>query len=189
MKILMLGDSITAMMPTELIDAQVDNKSLYGGIIKYIAKILDNLDLMVYDKIVVLAGINDFLLPTVYHELETKNDEEIVNELFALVQVLKENSTADIFVQSIYPIYTNHFDHDFAAKHIKNMNELIKSSCDKYKTQYLDVYKMLVDGDGNLNLKYAQEDGLHPNKQGYEKICERINNEVVKKTKNINKML
>ena len=184
MKVLMLGDSITALTPTNLINAEVDNKSLFGATIKYVAKLLDDIDLKSYDKIILLAGINDFVLPTVYTELPSKTDEEIVNELFALVQVLKENSPAEIIVQSLYPIKTNHFDHNYSSSHINNINSLIKKECKKQDAKYFDIHSTLADENDNIKTKYFMDDGLHPNQLGYQVICEKINNEIInQKTK------
>lgn len=179
MKILMLGDSITALMPTNLINAEVDNKSLFGAPIKHIAKLIDNVNLKSYDKIIILAGINDFVLPKIYTDFPAKTDKDIAAELSALVQVIKENTPAQIIVQSLYPISSDLFSQEYSSNHIKNMNNLIKDFCKILNVSYFDMHATLADKNGTLNAKYAMEDGLHPNKLGYQIICDKINTELL----------
>ena len=38
----------------------------------------------------------------------------------------------------------------------------------------LDFYHLFFDGSGNLQGKYFGEDGLHPNKEGHQRMAEKM---------------
>ena len=49
---------------------------------------------------------------------------------------------------------------------------MLKEYCkEKSYLTYIDVYKYLIDGDGNFSKIYT-EDGLHPNGLGYARISQ-----------------
>lgn len=52
---------------------------------------------------------------------------------------------------------------------IKEVNARIKNVCKKQKVKYINVYKHLVDDEGNLTLEYTK-DGLHLSDLGYLKV-------------------
>ena len=139
--------------------------------------ILENMKERVYrynpSKIFILIGTND--IP------ENKTNEEIVNNIDTIIKKIKKNrKEAKIYLESIYPI--NNTDNDKIShamvgkrtnENIKEINKKLKKIAQKEKISYIDMYSLLEDSDGNLNLDYTRE-GLHMSDEGYEVITKKI---------------
>jgi len=58
-------------------------------------------------------------------------------------------------------------------KRISEINKILKEMCEKEKLTYIDMYDLLTDKSGDLDLDYTV-DGLHINEKGYEVITKKL---------------
>lgn len=171
--IVFLGDSITDWYPFD---------ALYEDYIPIINsgkagyrtfELLPELDELVYKynptKVFILIGTND---------LNTHSGkEQLVDNIEKMIKRIQKNRPkCKIYVQSIYPVNKTDqekIDKDKVNKRenkeIVEVNNKIRKICKKYNVTYINVYKYLVDDDGNLDLKYTK-DGLHLNDLGYLRV-------------------
>lgn len=167
-----LGDSITDFYPLdELYD---DLPVINSGVSGYTTDdILKNIDQMVYiynpTKVFILIGTNDIQ--------QGKTNDEILDNIKKITKkILEKRPNTKIYIESVYPINNTEdekINHDMVGdrtnKTIKDLNKKIKGFCLEKNYTYINVYKELLDDDGNLALKYTAE-GLHLSDLGYLKV-------------------
>lgn len=175
--IVFLGDSITDWCPFEAL--YEDNIPIVNsGKAGYRTKdILNELDELVYQynptKVIILIGTNDIGGKVPAEEI-VKNIRQII------VDIKKNRSRAEIYVQSIYPINNTEADKinkktvgDRTNFNIKTINKKIKKICKEENVNYINVYDELTDSEGNLKWQYTK-DGLHISDMGYLKITRKL---------------
>lgn len=166
--IVFLGDSITERYH---IDEFYENYNIVnsgvGG--NETNDILNNMKERLYrynpSKVFLLIGTNDLN--------NYKKPEEVANNIEKIIKQIKTNRPyAEIYVESIFPVNNVDFKkrnkgHD--NKNIQKTNKLVINICKKNKVKYLDIYKHLINENGNLKKEYS-EDGLHLTSLGYLKL-------------------
>lgn len=172
-----LGDSIMQMYNLKkhydglpVVNSGISGNTTYD--------VLSNLKDRVYrynpSKVFILIGTNDVLR-------DEHSNEETVNNIGKIIDEIKKNRPyAEIFVQSIYPV-NNSDDDKINSKsvYIRNnvdiqiMNKSIESICKEKGVTYIDMYSLLVDDSGNLNIDYTTE-GLHITDEGYSVITKKL---------------
>lgn len=173
---LFLGDSITDYYDLDKYyeGYKVVNSGISGD---QTSDILDDLEKRAYvynpSTIFLLVGTNDYI--------HNKKEDETVNNIKEIVEKLNKNlPNAKIYLESIYPI--NNTDDSKISKpmvgirtndSIKKINSELKKYCNDKNCTYLDMYSLLEDKDGNLNLEYTKE-GLHMTDKGYEVITKEL---------------
>ena len=112
--------------------------------------------------VVILAGINDIAGNTGPSSIEM-----IWDNIFSMVELAKINNIK-VILCSVLPAY------DFPWKpnqepieKIKALNEIIKNYAAANNIVYVDYYSVMVDDRQGLKAKYSN-DGVHPNKTGYQ---------------------
>lgn len=112
--------------------------------------------------VVILAGINDIAGNTGPSSIEM-----IWDNIFSMVELAKINNIK-VILCSVLPAY------DFPWKpnqepieKIKALNEIIKNYAKANNIVYVDYYSVMVDDRQGLKAKYSN-DGVHPNKTGYQ---------------------
>lgn len=175
--IVFLGDSITDWCPFE---------ELYEDYIPIVNSgkagyktqdILSELEELVYQynpsKVIILIGTNDIAGGVSENEI-ISNIEKIVTN------IQKKRKHAHIYIQSIYPVNNTNVEKinkktvgKRENSDIKKINKKIKKICNEKKATYINMYKELVDKDGNLFIDYTS-DGLHISKLGYLKIARKM---------------
>lgn len=171
--IVFLGDSITDWCPFEALydkDIPIVNSGRAGY---KTFSILEEMNDLVYKynptKVFILIGTND---------LNTHSGkDQLINNIKKIIKGIKKNRpNCKIYVESIYPVNKtdkDKIDIDKVSERendeIKKVNQKIKNVCKKQKVKYIDVYKYLVDEEGNLMLEYTK-DGLHLSDLGYLKV-------------------
>lgn len=139
--------------------------------------ILSNMEERVYrynpSKVIILVGTNDY---------NTLSNEEVVKNIGKMIDGIKENRKyADIYVQSLYPVNKNVNNGESVRSRnnekIRDINNLLKKKCEEKKVEYINVYELLVDEDGNLAESYT-DDGLHVNNDAYKIITKTILNSI-----------
>ena len=112
--------------------------------------------------VVVLAGINDIAGNTGPATLDM-----IANNIFSMAELAKANHIK-VILCSVLPAY------DFSWKPNQNpaekvvaLNKMIKNYADANDILYLDYFSAMKDDRNGLKTTYS-EDGVHPNKLGYQ---------------------
>ena len=174
--IVFLGDSIFEGYDLEKYykDMNVVNSGISGHTTADILKDMNN---RVYrynpSKVVLLIGTNDL-----NKDVEV---EKVVENIGKIIDGIKKNRPyADIYVQSVYPV--NRSDDgkislDAVGKRrnstIVKMNEDIEKVCKDRNVTYMNIYDVLVNEDGELEIDYTLE-GLHITDEGYSVITDEV---------------
>ena len=120
--------------------------------------------------VVILAGTNDLAGNTGPMSLE-----EIEGNLASMSELARANKIKVIF-SSVLPVYDGGHRADGSSiimtdrrppEKIVALNQWIKSYAAEHDDLYLDYFSAMVDDKGFLK-KDLSEDGLHPNKAGYD---------------------
>ena len=169
--IVFLGDSITYYYPIDEIYNELP--IVKSGVPGYKTDdILKELDSMVYQynptSVFLLIGTNDFR-----DEDDDGLVEKVENNIVEIVSKIKKNrKKTKIYIESIYPVnksvnekQVNHRDNEEISK----VNNFLENYCKDNECIYIDVFKALVDSDGNYYKNYT-DDGLHANSLGYARI-------------------
>lgn len=173
--IIFLGDSITEMYDLEKYYHQPFINSGVSGWTT--DDILNNLEDKVFQykpkKIFLLIGTNDIG--------SEKSLNYTYNNIIEIIKKIKsKNKYVDIYLESIYPI--NDSDDEKVVptmvgirenKEIKKINKMLKEYCKENKITYINIYDLLVDDNGKLDINYTK-DGLHMNEEGYEIITKEL---------------
>ncbi|QBN18205.1 SGNH/GDSL hydrolase family protein [Flavobacterium nackdongense] len=112
--------------------------------------------------VIIMAGTNDIAGNTGPSTLEM-----ITNNIFSMAELAKANNIK-VILCSILPAYDFPWKQgSFPAEKIAKLNTSIKKYADENEILYLDYYSAMVDERQGLKAIYS-EDGVHPNKAGYE---------------------
>ena len=112
--------------------------------------------------VTILAGTNDIAGNTGPSTLEM-----IADNIFSMAELAKANGIK-VILCSVLPA----FDYPWKpglepAPKIVELNKMIKAYADKNDCIYLDYFSAMVDERLGMKKEYS-EDGVHPNKAGYE---------------------
>lgn len=154
---MLLGDSITAGWPAELLPPEAYNRGVGGN---NTADILNRYWLVVQerpDKLFLMAGINNFFNGTVGN---------IVRDIDYMLS-LAEQSSPDtvIFVMSILPSTW------FSNSQIADVNASLRAMAETHPgVVFIDLFPLFYDDGSVLYLP----DGLHPGFEGYEVMAKAM---------------
>lgn len=115
--------------------------------------------------VVILAGTNDIAGNTGPMTLEMIEDNYA-----SMAELARANGIKVVFA-SVLPIHDYNAQRPQSARRppekILKLNEWLKNYCAQNGHTYLDYFSKTVDGKGMLKAEIA-DDGLHPNKAGYQ---------------------
>ena len=112
--------------------------------------------------VVLLAGANDIAGNTGPSTLEM-----ILNNIISMTELAKANNIKMILC-SLLPAYDFPWKTgSFPAEKMETFNAMLKKYADENDILYLDYYSAMVDERKGLKATFA-DDGVHPNKAGYE---------------------
>ena len=112
--------------------------------------------------VLVLAGANDIAQNTGPSTLEM-----IADNIFSMAELAKANNIK-VILCSVLPVFDFYWKQGLEpAEKIVTLNKMIHDYADAHEIVYLDYYSVLVDEQKGLKSMYS-EDGVHPNKSGYE---------------------
>ena len=112
--------------------------------------------------VIIMAGINDIAGNTGPSTLEMTT-----NNIFSMAELAKANHIK-VILCSVLPAYDFPWNKGtFPSEKIVNLNKIIKKYADANGIFYLDYYSSMVNEQKGLKAIYS-EDGVHPNKAGYE---------------------
>jgi lysophospholipase L1-like esterase len=77
---------------------------------------------------------------------------------------------ATLVVQSLLPVMLVWVSNNA----IKNTNRLLAQIAREHHAEYLDVYNLFVDPQGNPKSEYLQDDGIHLSGKGYEVWADEV---------------
>jgi lysophospholipase L1-like esterase len=165
-RIIFLGNSITEFGDWQklLDDSTVINRGIAGdntfGVLDRLEEVIRRAPSQLYIKI----GINDIsqgIPPSV-----------ILQNVVTIIKRVKAGSPeTKIYMHSILPTNDN-VKNEYPDAFNKNelvdqVNEKIKQKAATLSFTYIDLNKELRDKNGELDMKYADPDGLHLNETGY----------------------
>lgn len=166
-RIVFMGDSITEfwsdLCPDFFIGKPYINRGISGQttpqmLIRFRADVIALKPTMV----ILLAGANDIAGNTGPSTLEM-----ILNNIISMAELAKANQIKMILC-TLLPAYDFPWKTgSLPAEKIVTFNTMLKKYADANEILYLDYYSAMVDERKGLKAVYA-DDGVHPNKAGYE---------------------
>lgn len=171
-QIVLIGDSIIEIFPTEMLNIEgkiVYNRGISGDFSNRMCERLDDNALNISPSgVFILVGTNDLNL--------SRNNQDIVGYINMAVSKCKESGVEKIVVSSLLPVKKSVNKGMVGIRKnsdVASVNESLKQMCEVQGVVYADTYSSVVDENGEFDERYTY-DGLHPNAQGYAKICEVI---------------
>ncbi|MEL6459253.1 MAG: SGNH/GDSL hydrolase family protein [Cyanobacteria bacterium J06621_15] len=164
----MAGDSLSLWFPSKLLPDKKTwlNQGISGEKTAGLLKRLNLFDKTTPESIFVMIGIND-LIAGVNDETILKNKRQILNYL------REKHPKAQIVVQSILPHQGEQATWEGKDKllaipnsRIRNLNQQLQTIAAKEDVEYLNLYPLFADKQGNLKSKFTT-DGLHLSPDGY----------------------
>jgi len=170
---------------TEKVDYKKENIVFYGDSITDFY----NMDTFYENLPVINSGTSGFqtkdLLSLVEERVYIYNPTKVfimigTNDI-AFTDLTNEELVENIYIEPIYPVNKN-TDNEIVKKdivgirenkRISEINKILKEMCEKEKLTYIDMYDLLTDKSGDLDLDYTV-DGLHINEKGYEVITKKL---------------
>ena len=168
--IVFLGDSLTDNCEWgELLqNPAIKNRGIAGDTTEGVLNRLDEIIAMKPAKLFLLIGTNDLLYGRSVADTVVSY-EKIIERI---TQTLPKTK---IYVQSLPPTSFKLNNYVKSNEEIIDLNQNIKKLANQYHVQYLDLYSVLVAGNGELDGDYTT-DGLHLNSKGYERWKEILVN-------------
>lgn len=124
-------------------------------------------------KVVILAGTNDIAENTGPISLD-----KVFGNIVSMAELAKANKIK-VVLCSLLPAYDFPWRKNmFPANKVMELNKMIKNYAVKSKIPYVDYHSVMKDAQNGLPKIYS-EDGIHPNKKGYE-VMESILMKVLK---------
>lgn len=161
--VVFIGDSITArgvyneFFPDKLILNRGIGSDIDEGVYNRIDEVLSHHPKQIY----IMVGINDIAkgIPL---------DDYLFFYIKTIEQILLQSPTCDIFVESILPTNTEDMSQ------IRLFNSKVKEMCEKNRIEYINLFDLFLDDDGQPNEQLLSEDRIHLNGAGYKIIIEEI---------------
>ena len=166
-RIVFMGDSITELWsvvhPSFFSEKSYINRGIGGQtspqmLVRFRADVIA----LKPSVVVLLAGANDIAQNTGPSTLEM-----IANNIFSMAELAKANNIK-VILCSVLPVFDFYWKQGLEpAEKIVTLNKMIREYADANEIVYLDYYSAMVDEQKGLKSMYS-EDGVHPNKSGYE---------------------
>ena len=166
-RIVFMGDSITELWsvvhPSFFSEKSYVNRGIGGQtspqmLVRFRADVIA----LNPSVVVLLAGANDIAQNTGPSTLEM-----IANNIISMVELAKANHIK-VILCSILPAIDFYWRQGLEpAGKIVTLNKMIREHADSHEIVYLDYYSAMVDEQKGFKSMYS-EDGVHPNKAGYE---------------------
>lgn len=177
MKIVLMGDSITAYLTRGIIGSSDDEVKNYG---------IENIGCGTYrkgcwpkidrdgDLYILLIGINNLFRPDCDYD-EEESLEDVPKKLKRLIlDIKRDKPDVNLWVQSIYPT-----EYEDTKNRILYVNNELMNICADNGIEYLDMHSLLVGEDGLANPQYFY-DGVHLGYGGEEFVSSVINAKIEK---------
>lgn len=165
-KIMFLGNSLTQFGDWKklLNDSSIINRGIAGDNTHGVLTRLNDVIIRQPAKLFIEIGIND-IAQNIPSQIIVKNILLIVERVHA------QSPRTKIYVASILPTNDNaknDYPDSFNKNHLINaLDNQLKQNAKGNRYTYIDLKNELKDKNGKLDTKYADPDGLHLNKLGY----------------------
>jgi lysophospholipase L1-like esterase len=164
-RIVFMGDSITEGWPFSefftgkpYINRGISGQTTPQMLIRFRADVIA----LKPSVVLIMAGTNDIAGNTGPSTLEM-----ITDNIFSMAELAKANNIK-VILCSVLPAFDFPWKKGLLpAEKIADLNTMIKKYADANKILYLDYYSAMVNKQKGLKSAYS-EDGVHPNKAGYE---------------------
>jgi lysophospholipase L1-like esterase len=166
-RIVFMGDSITefwaTLCPDFFAEKQYINRGISGQttpqmLVRFRADVIN----LKPKLVVLLAGANDVAENTGPSSLEM-----ISNNIFSMAELAEAHDIKVILCSVLPSLFFPWNTKIQPVEKIENLNKMIKKYAGENQYFYLDYYSAMVDADKGLQKAYSN-DGMHPNKTGYE---------------------
>lgn len=96
-------------------------------------------------------------------------------ELF-LSQLMAQQPDCELYLMAIPPVTQEKFEKDsrYSNESIRQYNALLLQLAEKRGVHYLDINSAFQDSTGALNMEYAEADGMHFKKVGYDHLYQYL---------------
>ncbi|WP_396191436.1 GDSL-type esterase/lipase family protein [Flavobacterium sp.] len=180
-RIVFMGDSITEFWKvndSSFFDKSKINRGISGQTTpQMLLRFPQDVISLKPEVVIILAGINDIAENT-----GPISNEGILENIIAMSDLAKANNIK-VLLCSILPANRFNWNPKIApANRVIELNKMIQSYANKNKISYVDYFAQMVDDENGLQKQYG-EDGVHPNKEGYE-VMKSIVNEAMKRLSN-----
>lgn len=167
-EIIFLGNSITDGAEWfELFDGNpnVKNRGIGGDDTDGILERLDEVVSSDPAKIFLLIGTNDIS--------SGKTVDHVVKNHQLIIDLIREASPdTKLYIQSVLPVQES-IHPSRPNSSLQEINRQLEEMCRKQEITYIDLYSLLADDQGQLDMKFSI-DGLHLNAAGYLKWVEAV---------------
>jgi lysophospholipase L1-like esterase len=180
-RIVFIGDSITEFWKvndSSFFDKSKINRGISGQTTpQMLLRFPQDVISLKPEVVIILAGISDIAENT-----GPISNEGILENINAMSELAKANNIK-VLLCSILPANRFNWNPKIApANRVIELNKMIQSYADKNKILYIDYYSKMVDDENGLQKRYG-EDGVHPNKEGYE-VMKSIVTEAIERLSN-----
>ena len=180
-RIVFMGDSITEFWKvndSSFFDKSKINRGISGQTTpQMLLRFPQDVISLKPEAVIILAGIND-----IAENNGPISNEGILENIIAMSELAKANNIK-VILCSILP--ANRFNWNLKispANRVIELNKMIQSYANKNKIIYVDYFSQMVDDENGLQKQYG-EDGVHPNKEGYE-VMKSIVTEAIERISN-----
>lgn len=180
-RIVFMGDSITEFWKvndSSFFDKSKINRGISGQTTpQMLLRFPQDVISLKPEVVIILAGIND-----IAENNGPISNEGILENIIAMSELAKANNIK-VILCSILP--ANRFNWNLKispANRVIELNKMIQSYANKNKNIYVDYFSQMVDDENGLQKQYG-EDGVHPNKEGYE-VMKSIVTEAIERISN-----
>lgn len=179
-RVVFMGNSITDAWITNCPDYFLDNAYVDRGISgqttpQMLLRFRSDVINLNPKAVTILAGTNDIAGNT-----GPSTPEMIAGNIFSMAELAKSNGIK-VILCSVLPVCDYPWKTGLEpAEKIVKLNEMIKKYADRHKILYVDYYSSMVDSRKGMKAEYS-EDGVHPNKAGYE-VMMNLCTQAIKKT-------
>lgn len=166
-RVIFMGDSITEFWkmidPDYFVNKSYINRGISGQttpqiLVRFRADVIA----LQPTVVIILAGINDIAGNTGPSSLEMIRDN-----IFSMVELAKANQIEVILCSVLPAIDFSWKPNQEPIEKIKALNEIIKNYAQSNDIVYIDYYSVMIDAHEGLKKEYSN-DGVHPNKMGYQ---------------------
>ncbi|MBJ2175495.1 SGNH/GDSL hydrolase family protein [Aureibaculum sp. A20] len=128
--------------------------------------------------VVILAGTNDIAGNT-----GPMSFDMIMDNMKSMCELAKANAI-NVVLSSVLPAYDYPWRKGLNPNEkIPELNKLLKAYADENEMVYLDYFSAMVDNDNGMKKIYT-EDGVHPNKEGYQVMGPLVESAILRALKN-----
>ncbi len=178
-RIIFMGDSITEywsqLCPDFFVDKPYINRGIRGQTTpQMLIRFRHDVISLKPTIVVILAGVNDIAGNTGPSTLEM-----ILDNIISMAELAKTNNIK-VILCSVLPAYNFHWNpKSYPAEKIIKLNAMLKKYAEDNKIMYLDYHLSMVDERKGLKSDFA-DDGVHPNRTGYEVMQPLVEKAIVK---------